>query len=145
MLRSECIWRFGGTAVEPPFKVIIVRRLLALATDSGTSSSISRESITVLRISVVSPVPSPPRPLSDDRDASSKDREFSGAADDVHQNDTALSGAAEEAVDIATIPSWVIAGKVGVSWGVIWDGRTNPCSTEIRQGWHRASHDNILG
>ena len=77
---------------------------MALATDSVTSSSISRESIPALRISVVSPVPSSPRPLSADRDTPSKDQELFGAADDMHQRSAALSGAAEEKVDIATIP-----------------------------------------
>ena len=76
---------------------------MALVTDSGTSSSISRESIPALRISVVSPVPSSPRPLSADRDTPSKDYELFGAADDMHQRDIALSGAAEETVNIATI------------------------------------------
>ena len=88
---------------SPSLKVIIFRRLMALATDSGTSSSISRESISALRISIVSPVPSSPRPLSADRDTPSKDHELFGAADDMHQRDIALSGAAEETVNIATI------------------------------------------
>ena len=78
---------------------------MALSTDSGTSSSISRESIPALRISVVSPVASSPRPLSADRDTPSKDYELFGAADDMHQRATALSGAAGETVDIATIPN----------------------------------------
>ena len=77
---------------------------MALATDSGTSSSISRESIPALRISVVLPIPSSPRPLSADRDASSKHHELFGAADDMYQRSTALSGAEEETADIATIP-----------------------------------------
>ena len=57
------------------------------------------------RISIVSPVPSSPRPLSADRDTPSKDYELFGAADDMHQRATALSGAAGETVDIATIPN----------------------------------------
>ena len=79
---------------------------MALATDSGTSSSISRESIPALRISVVSPVPSSPRPLSADtcRDIPSKDHGLFGASDDMLQRSTALSDAVEEAIDIATIP-----------------------------------------
>ena len=104
---------------------------MALVTDSGTSSSISRESIPALRISVVSPVPSSPRPLSADRDTPSKDHELFGAADDMHQSVTALSGAAGETVDISTIPK---LGDSWISWsfvGVIWDGRTNPYPTEI--------------
>ena len=28
---------------------------------------------------------------------------------------------------------------------MIWGGRTYPYPAEIRQGWHRASHDSILG
>ena len=76
---------------------------MAPATDSGTSSSISRESIPALRISVVSPVSSSPRPLSADRDAPSKDHELFGAADDMHQSATALSGVSKETVDITTI------------------------------------------
>ena len=91
---------------SPSLKVIIFRRLMALATDSGTSSSISRESISALRtcISIVSPVPPSPCPLSADRDTPSKGHELFGAADYMHQRDTALSGALEETVDIATIP-----------------------------------------
>ena len=77
---------------------------MALSTDSGTSSSISSESISALRISVLSPVPSPPRPLSADRDDPSKDHELFGAADDMHQRAAALSGAAEETVDICFYP-----------------------------------------
>ena len=77
---------------------------MALATDSGTSSSISREFIPALRTSFVSPVPPPPCPLSADRDAPSKHHELFGLADDVDQGSTALSGAGEETADIATIP-----------------------------------------
>ena len=76
---------------------------MALSTDPGSSSSISRESISALRISIVSPVPSSPSPLSADRDTPSKDHKLFGAADDMHQRDIALSGAAEETVNIATI------------------------------------------
>ena len=89
---------------SPSFKLLIVRRLMALATDSGTLSSISREFIPALRISFVSPVPSPPCPLSADRDAPSKHHKFFGAADDMYQGATALSGAEKETADIATIP-----------------------------------------
>ena len=90
--------------LSPSLKIIIFRRLMALATDSGTSSSFLRTSIPALRISVVSPVSLSPRPLSADRDTPSKDYELFGAADDMHQRAIALSGAAGETVDIATIP-----------------------------------------
>ena len=83
---------------------------MALAANSGESSSISRESISALRISVVSPVPSSPRPLSADRDAPSKYHKAFGAADDIYQRATALSGAEEETADIATIPK--LEGRV---------------------------------
>ena len=76
---------------------------MVLTTDSGTSSSISRASILALRILVVSPISSSPRPLSADRDTPSEDYELFGAADDMHQRDIALSGAAEETVNIAII------------------------------------------
>ena len=89
---------------SPSFEMIIGHRLMALATDSGTSSSISREFIPALRISFVSPVPTPPCPLSADRDAPSKHHELFGVADDMYQRATALSGAEEETADIATIP-----------------------------------------
>ena len=49
-------------------------------------------------------IPSSPRPLSADRDAPSKHHELFGAADDMYQRSTALSGAEEETADIATIP-----------------------------------------
>ena len=84
--------------------VCLLRRLMALATDSGTFSSISRESIPALRISVVSPVPSSPRPLSADRDAPSKNHKAFGAADDIYQRATALSGAEEETANIDATP-----------------------------------------
>ena len=89
---------------SPSFEMIIGHRLMALATDSGTFSSISREFIPALRISFVSPVPTPPCPLSADRDAPSKHHELFGAADDMYQRATALSGAEEETADVATIP-----------------------------------------
>ena len=92
---------------SPSFKLLIVRRLMALATDSGTSSSISREFIPALHVSFVSPVPSPPCPLSADRDAPSRHHELFGPADDMYQGSTALSGVGEETADFATIPrSW---------------------------------------
>ena len=102
---------------SPSFKLLFVRRLMALATDSGTSSSISRESIPALRISVVWPFPSSPRPLSADRDAPSKNHELFGAADDMNKKTTALSGAAEETVGIATIPK--LEGGSLRSWGLV--------------------------
>ena len=104
---------------SPSFKLLFVRRLMALATDSGTSSSISRESIPALRISVVWPFPSSPRPLSADRDAPSKHHELYGASDDMYQSDPALSGAEEETADIAAIPKsegWLLEKLEFGSW-----------------------------
>ena len=98
---------------SPSFEMIISRRLMALAPDSGTSLPISRESIPALRISVVSPVHSSPRPLSADRDAPSKYHELFGASDHIYQRATALSGAAEKVVENSATRSWVVSW---ISW-----------------------------
>ena len=101
---------------SPSFEMIISRRLMALAPDSGTSLPILRESIPALRISVVSPVHSSPRPLSAGRDAPSKYHELFGAADDMYQRATALSGAAEKVVGNSATRSWVVSW---ISWSLM--------------------------
>ena len=83
---------------------------MALATGSGMSLSISRESIPDLHISIVLPARSSPRALSADRDTPSKGRGLFGAVGDMRQSSTALSGAAEMVIENSAIP------KLGDSW-----------------------------
>jgi hypothetical protein len=95
VLRFERLRRFGATAVVASFELVISHRLMTLAADSGTSLLISRASIPALRISIVSPVPSPPRPLSADEDTPSKHCEHFRAAHVMLRIAMPLSGMAE--------------------------------------------------